>query len=291
MGCSFIQLVWAMLIAREIYKKPFHLSPTPPHYDHNYDGSSNYNSMIYNFMDIQAIPTGSTPVGAPTIIPAVEYMAAAFHDKPDVLDKLFGSKTWNNYKRNFWTKHQSRIETLLGEPTKNKLLIGVHVRRQNSHDDRLFGSQTPLSVYKKVISHILKQYQHEEAVVHLYSQGHSSQFLELIEHASVNSYTLQLHLDESVIDSFLGMMGCNHLIMGTSAYSYISACLSRGRVWYMPFWTPPLSTWTSCACFFDTDTTTRPEIIYAQLFITGQCKGTLSEQELKAVEERRGRKA
>jgi hypothetical protein len=54
-----------------------------------------------------------------------------------------------------------------------------------------------------------------------------------------------VHLDAPMVDSWLAMMSADILVISKSSFSYVPALLSRGVVFFTPFWHMPLGHWVS----------------------------------------------
>lgn len=121
---------------------------------------------------------------------------------------------------------------------KNENLnIAIHIRRPNSHDNRMLGSDTPDNVYMQIINQLRIRHSDEDPLFHIYSQGNKESFALFDAHDSI------LHLNESLEDTFLSMVLADILVTGTSSFSYTAGLLSEGIIYYMPFWHSPLPHW------------------------------------------------
>jgi hypothetical protein len=79
---------------------------------------------------------------------------------------------------------------------------------------------------------------------HIYSQGDESSF-SLYSNLKDDTTDIKLHLNESIPETFNGLLFSNILITSKSSLSYIAALLSKAEVHYKKFWHPPLSHWKS----------------------------------------------
>jgi hypothetical protein len=117
--------------------------------------------------------------------------------------------------------------------------IVVHVRRPNSHDNRILGTDTPDGVFINTIDKLRVIYAEKNPLFHVHSQGNSEQF------AAYIAPDIVLHLDESLEDSFTAMVLADVLVTSASCLSYMAGFLSEGTVYYMPYWHTPMPHWIS----------------------------------------------
>ena len=113
----------------------------------------------------------------------------------------------------------------------------MHIRRHNSRDTRIAGTDTPDSYYLNLINTIREKYIDKPLKFHIYSQGNENNF-----NMYKNNDTV-FHLNESVQDTFTGLVYGDILVMSRSSFSYIAALLSNGIIYYEKFWHPPLYNW------------------------------------------------
>jgi hypothetical protein len=117
--------------------------------------------------------------------------------------------------------------------------IAMHVRRPNPDDNRREGTDTPDSFYVNTINVLRNSiYKDRPVNIHIYSQGNEESFA---IYQSLGNVIL--HLNESVEDTFTGMVYADALVTSRSSLSYVAALLSEGDVYYMRFWHPPLKHW------------------------------------------------
>lgn len=117
--------------------------------------------------------------------------------------------------------------------------IVVHLRRHNSHDNRVEGTNTPEDVYLTTINKLREIYRDKHPQFHLHSQGANEDF------KNFNAPDIILHLNETAEDAFTPMVLADVLVTSASSFSYTAGILSEGIVYYMPFWHPPLPNWIS----------------------------------------------
>jgi len=119
-----------------------------------------------------------------------------------------------------------------------KLNIAVHIRRQNSHDNRIDGTNTPDSIFIKIIQFLRDLYCSKNPQFHIYSQGDIEAFKKIFPEDDI-----VLHINESIEETFSAMVLADVLVTSRSSFSYTAGILSEGIVYYIPFWHPPLSNW------------------------------------------------
>lgn len=113
--------------------------------------------------------------------------------------------------------------------------VAVHIRRPNADDIGDYGYHED-EYYMRAIEHIRDKYDGKK-LFHIYSQGKVEDFNNFL------SEDIILHLNESVEDTFWGMVSADILIMSKGSYSYAAALLSNGTVYYLPFWHSKSSKW------------------------------------------------
>ena len=139
---------------------------------------------------------------------------------------------WENKNRNYFNN--------------NKINIAVQIRRENSHDLSVGGAgsrtTTPNSYYLNIMNNIREQYKNSEKqlLFHIYSQGDKNQFEDF------NNDDVELYLNYDVIETFMGMVTAEKLIISPSSFSYVAALLSDGEIYYKPFWHNPKKNWIIC---------------------------------------------
>jgi len=121
--------------------------------------------------------------------------------------------------------------------------VALHFRNVNSHDIGDYGYVKFDFFAEKVkqrISEIKKWQTYLNITFHIYSQGDLAQFE---PHLKDLDCQIVYHLDESVEDTFRGMVFANELFMSKSSLSYCAGLLNIGIVHYLPFWHKPEPRW------------------------------------------------
>ena len=113
--------------------------------------------------------------------------------------------------------------------------IAVHVRRGDvarnaAHASRLTDNATILRNIRRV------QRDHPKHRVVIFSQGVESDFGPLADICT-------FELNSDVFSTISALIAADCLIMAKSSLSYVAGLLSKGSVYYEPFWHGPLSSW------------------------------------------------
>jgi hypothetical protein len=201
--------------------------------EHNYDNDSTFLNKMEELMNIQKhfmiydenIHENITVLNdCLTIYPFIEKN----------VDYCLKSNSMLKLKKIFWeNKDKNHF--------KNDFLnVAVHIRRQNLHDGRNARKEVSNSYYLNVISYIRQKYIDKNIQFHIYSQGPIERF-ESYQHADT-----VFHLNESISDTFIGLVAAQVLVTSASSLSYIAAWLSDGVIYYQPFWHPPSKNWIVC---------------------------------------------
>ena len=117
----------------------------------------------------------------------------------------------------------------------NYLNVAVHIRKFNQGDNTDYSHDE--NYYLNVMNHIRNNYTSEKLKFHIFSQG------ELENFTNFKSDDIVFHLNESIEDTFYGLVTANILVMSKSSFSYTAAMLSDGIIYYLPFWHPKASHW------------------------------------------------
>lgn len=161
------------------------------------------------------------------------------YTKPEYL-KILREMFWENKERSL----------LFGGDTSHTH-VAIHIRRANLHDAYSFPDKktpthdykcrigTPESYYLKVMQIIRDTHSPTKPplLFHIYSQGDISSFNSFVSEDTV------LHINSDVFLSFTEMVAADILVTSFSSFSYITAFLNEGTVYYYPFWHPPKENW------------------------------------------------
>ncbi len=189
--------------------------------EHNYDNKKDFIEEIEELMNLKlnymSIP--NTPV--------YYFRTEIYKSVENQLDDYLQSNSMKNIKNIFWkNKDKNHFKN-------EKMNIAVHVRRHNSHDSRIEGTNTPDKYYLNIINKIREK----NVLFHIYSQGHLENF------KAYENDDVVFHINENIVDTFIGLVAADALIMSMSSFSYVAALLSDGVIYYQPFWHPPAKHW------------------------------------------------
>jgi len=146
------------------------------------------------------------------------------------IDYYLKSDSYNKMRQAFFSNKQNPYNSAYFN-------IAIHVRRPNTHDNRIEGTNTPDSYYLNIINTLRSTYTDKPLKIHIYSQGRPENF-----EAYLNDDTI-LHINDSVTDTFTGLLFGDLLVTSASSFSYVAALLTSGIVYYKQFWHVPASNW------------------------------------------------
>jgi hypothetical protein len=126
----------------------------------------------------------------------------------------------------------------LSLPTLSGQDIAVHIRRGDVQSRTLPGKSryVPMAFYEKLIPALIDRHPHH--TIHVFSEGKQREFQTISGAGRV-----RLHLNEAAHETFIQLMTAGTLVTSRSSFSYVAALLSRGYIYYFPFWHPPSPTW------------------------------------------------
>jgi hypothetical protein len=134
-------------------------------------------------------------------------------------------------------KNAKNVEEAKNENKKTH--IAIHIRRVNPCDTVTHsGLKVHDSVYMEIIEKITS-FPESNKVFHIFSQGKEEDF-----ECYKNKFDVKLHLNESLEDTFLGMVYADILVVAPSALSYVAGLLSQNQVFYVSHCNPPLPSWS-----------------------------------------------
>lgn len=225
-GAIFQNIIFDIL-STEYHGNTFIYTPIKS-IDHNYNTDPNFTNNLEKFMNIKdyyIYPENVDVNNINTIKCVNSYPFVQAN-----MDQLFSSESFKKLKDIFYMNKQSPFDD-------NYIHISVHIRRPNSRDVRVDGSDTPDSYYIDKINLIKNSFSDKPLKFHIYSQGDEANFKSFISDNTI------FHLNESVESTFLGLVYANILITSRSSFSYTAGLLSNGTIIYQKFWHPPLNSW------------------------------------------------
>jgi hypothetical protein len=225
-GSQFQNIIAAVIYA-ELNNKTYVYSPFQK-MEHNYDKDRDFiakKEQFINFIDNFAINAARYNANGKINYKAFFDANVARCAQSSALKKIKtifrANKNTDNYFNN------------------NNVNIAIHIRRSNSHDSRISGTDAPDRLFLDIINQFRVMHYSENPLFHLYSQGNSENF------EAFQAPDIILHINKSIEDTFLGMVLADILVAGASSFSYTAALLSEGTVYYIPFWHAPLPHWIS----------------------------------------------
>lgn len=196
--------------------------------EHNYDNDSLFlqkKEWLINFKDNFELNAGNA------VRPSVQALIAFFEAH---LPEAMKTESLKKIKRIF-RENKDVIQYF----NSHQFNIAVHIRRPNSHDNRILGTDTPEAVFLNAIEKLRIIYRDKKPVFHIYSQGEFQSFKKF------ESSDVILHLNDPVESSFASLVLADVLITSPSSFSYVAGILSEGNVYYVPFWHKPMPGWIS----------------------------------------------
>jgi hypothetical protein len=201
--------------------------------EHNYDNDSLFLNKIEELMNIQNHYTMYN-VNKNENITVLNDCLTIYPFIEKNIDICLKSNSMLRLKNIFWeNKEKNHFKN-------GKINIAVHIRRQNQHDGRNARKEISDLYYLNVINYIREKYSEKNIEFHIYSQGLIEKFK-----CYENKDTI-FHLDESISNTFIGLVAADVLVTSSSSLSYIAAWLSDGEIYYQPFWHPPSKDWVIC---------------------------------------------
>jgi hypothetical protein len=232
LGAQFQTIIFCILIAESEGNEYAHNEIEK--IEHNYDNCPNFVHKIEQLMNIKPNYTVVNELNDDMIIYLTrEDIIKKFEIN---IDKYLQSNSLKKIKEYFWENKKRDFFK------NDKLNIAVHIRRPNCNDNRIYGTNTSIEFYFNIIRDIKEKYANhkKQLLFHIYSQN------ELTDYDTFDKNNLQFHLNENLLDTFVGMVAADILITSASSLSYSAAILSDGIIYYHPFWHPPSQSWIRC---------------------------------------------
>lgn len=224
-GAQYLLLIGSLIDA-ELKQCEFKYTPFTK-MEHNYTNDSHFlekKEWLINFIGNFDVATpGGTPIAA-----------CNYHHREDGGAIIANSASLQKAKKLFRANKQG-----INRIYPDGFNIAVHVRRPNSHDSRLDGSDTSDQLFLRIIAALRGEYHDKNPLFHIFSQGASEKF------TCYEADDTILHIDETIEDSFISMVFADVLVAARSAFSYVAALISEGEIYYIPFGCKPLPYWIS----------------------------------------------
>ena len=197
--------------------------------EHNYNNDDNFINYIEDIMNIKN--NYNNDKCSENNIGCNHVVINTYQFIESNIDKYINDDSMKRIREVFW---QNKDKNFFNN---DKINVAVHIRRPNSHDNRLEGADTPDQYYKIVMNLIRERYDNTKLLFHIYSQGEYENF------KSFESNDTVFHLNENLNETFVGMVTSDILVMSRSSLSYTAALLNENQVYYLNFWHPPLNKW------------------------------------------------
>lgn len=200
--------------------------------EHNYNNDTNYATRLEHLMNLK---DNIININKNMEIRYINYSNDIHRYFSDNIDTLCESSHMNFIKDCFWANKERDF-------FKNgKINVAVQIRRENYMDRGQAGERasTPNTYYLNIMNQIRKN-NSDNLLFHIYSQGDISQFKEL------ENIDVVFHLNEDIVETFIGMVAADKLIISPSSFSYVAALISDGEIYYKPFWHNPRKEWVIC---------------------------------------------
>jgi len=209
-------------------------------FEHNYNNEPGYTNRLIRYMNLKnhfCVGGGNGGNGG-----NVTFQLGAIHRYntdpysyvEDNISKLIISEHMKLIKSLFYADKSTSFDS-------NYHNVAVHVRRPNSNDCRVDGTNVIDDYYLNVIKYIRKNHDSDGKPLrfHIYSQGATDAYDEYTN----NHDDTVLHLNEDVLITFHGLVFADTLVTSASSFSYTAALLSNGVIYYKDFWHKPADSW------------------------------------------------
>jgi hypothetical protein len=202
--------------------------------EHNYDNDPKFLEKIEDLMNLKKYYTPSTLdisnaiSDGKIVLFNTNECISRFNQN---LDYYIKSETMKKLKNIFWQNKE--------RPFKNHSnnIVAVHIRRQNSNDNRIDGTNTHLNYYINKMELILRKY--PESIFYIYSQKN-----DVDDYSQIPPYfNVVYRIDAPLFETFTELVDADVLVMSRSSLSYTAALLSDGEIYYNPYWEKPASFW------------------------------------------------
>jgi hypothetical protein len=152
------------------------------------------------------------------------------------IDEYFENEHLEFIKKCFWENKNKNYFN------NDRFNVSIQIRRENSHDSGCAGERatTPNQYYLNIMNLIREKYKNKNILFHIYSQGSIKNFVEFM------GEDVYFHLDEDIINTFIGMVASEVLVISPSSFSYVAALISDGEIYYKQFWHNPRKKWIVC---------------------------------------------
>lgn len=234
-GAQFQNIIVDILFTYNNTKYQY-VFPDIKSFEHNYTRDSGFTERLIRYMNLR------------DYFPNKGYNTLNYYKPTSTyryvennLTQLLKSQTMNTIKTNFYADKKTYFDTHYHN-------VAVHVRRLNSDDSRLDGTETPDSYYIGIMKTIRDTHpvNGKPLMFHIYSQTRSAEdnenFMKLYNPGDDDD-RIKFYLDTDTLHTFHGMVFADTLVCSRSSFSYCAALLTNGVVYYNPFWHKPADFW------------------------------------------------
>jgi hypothetical protein len=226
-GAQFQNILWDILYSENNHLK--YIFSAMNNIEHNYNDDPNYTNTLINYMNLDPNYTFISPNKIPNIYTLKRDLI--YDEIENNIDLYHSGKVFEAFQSQFFSDKINPYDT-------ESIHVAIHVRRGNKVDiNESERTTVPDEFHLQVIQRIRDDNPGNKLIFHIFSQGDKSNFTSYINHDTI------LHLNEDVLTTFTGMVFANILATTTSSFSYLAALLSKGTIYYKPFWHKPLRKW------------------------------------------------
>jgi len=242
-GSQFQTLLYAIIFSFYDEKEFVY---TPLNYvEHNYKDDPNFNENLENLMNIRTHFKNIGDFDENERNNIISYEIPPIKDKMDANIKQFMTETtlkriramfWGNKERDYFKN--------------GKVNVAIHIRRPNEYDETILEEyQKQMGYFQRfntneyflnVINNIRNKHAEKELRFHIYSQSNIRSNFDCFIREDT-----ELHIDEDICSTFMGLAAADILVTSASSFSYVAGLLNFGTVVYCPFWHPPAPGWVT----------------------------------------------
>ena len=228
-GSQYQHIICCLLLC---YRNGFHFAYNSLKIiEHNYDNDPEFLEKMEQLMNIRPhFISKDDPSLIDAGVTTCDMTAKYVVDK--AVDEYATDAALGQIKTMFWA-NKDRTTVF----TNGKTNVAVHIRRPNSHDNRLQGADTPDDFFLNAIRRVREEHPDKDLLFHIYSQGTIENF------ECYRAEDTIFHIDEDLSTTFIQLVAADILVTSFSSLSYIAGYLSDGIIYYHPFWHPPRSKW------------------------------------------------
>ena len=231
-GAQFQNIIFDILYTYSNTIKAY-VFPSIDSFEHNYNNEPGYTNRLIRYMNLKDHFCGDNRDDNFQLGAIHRYNTDSYSYVEDNISKLIISEHMKLIKSLFYADKSTLFDS-------NYHNVAVHVRRPNSNDCRVDGTNVIDEYYLNVIKYIRNHHTGDKPLLfHIYSQGAVDAYHEYTN----NHDDTVLHLNEDVLITFHGLVFADTLVTSASSFSYTAALLSNGVIYYKDFWHKPADSW------------------------------------------------